>query len=271
MLADNKTEFARLGWGPYHWCERWGDQKWFDNASSHLINYRGWPVHHANECYGQVGGVYNMMFNRDDMIHSAVNLQGCGLPQEIKEAIGEELWGPGAVDKPQFYTPMNESKARFTWWSLVTDILHDSLTLCNWVWPMTMSPTKARDYRGDLDLEAKFYTAVTGEQITTDELYKRAAKIMTLQRCNTMRGMGTKDLRNEHDKITEWVFTKQPDIPVFTEGTDKLDREDFQLALTLTYREFKWDEVNGCPSAEALDYYGGLEDVKADLQKVGLM
>jgi aldehyde:ferredoxin oxidoreductase len=270
-LAENKTEFAHLGWGPYDWCARWGDQKWFDDSHSHLINYRGWPVHHANECYAQVGGVYNMMFNRDDMIHSAVNLQGCGLPQEIKEAIGEELWGPGSVDKTNNYTPMNEPKARFTWWSIITDVLHDSLTLCNWVWPMTMSPTKARDYRGDLDLEAKFYTAVTGEQISTEELYKRAAKVMTLQRCNTMRGMGTKDLRNEHDKITEWVFTKDPDFKPFTEGTNKLDREDFQLALTMTYQEFKWDEVNGCPSAEGLDYYGGMEDVKADLQKVGLM
>jgi aldehyde:ferredoxin oxidoreductase len=271
MLADNKTEFARLGWGPYDWCPRWDDMKWFDNSSSHLINYRGWPVHHAIECYGQVGGVYNMMFNRDDMIHSAVNLQGCGLPQEIKEAIGAELWGEGSVDKPQNYTPMNEAKARFTWWSLVTDILHDSLTLCNWVWPMTMSPTKARNYRGDLDLEAKFYTAVTGEQISTDELYKRSAKIMTLQRCNTMRGMGTKDMRNEHDKITEWVFTKHPDIQPFNEGTDKMERQDFQLALTMTYREFKWDEENGCPTAESLDYYGDMEDVKAELKSVGLM
>lgn len=72
---------------------------------------------------------------------------------------------------------MNEHKANFCWWSIVTDVLHDSLTLCNWVWPMAQSPSKSRNYRGDLDLEAKFYKAVTGEDITTDELYKRAAKI----------------------------------------------------------------------------------------------
>ena len=59
---------------------------------------------------------------------------------------------------------MNDHKANFAWWSLVTDVLHDSLTLCNWTWPMTMSPTKARNYRGDLDLEAKFFKAVTGEE-----------------------------------------------------------------------------------------------------------
>ena len=33
-------------------------------------------------------------------------------------------------------------KAKFCWWSIVTDVLHDCLTLCNWVWPMTMSPSK---------------------------------------------------------------------------------------------------------------------------------
>ena len=88
---------------------------------------------------------------------------------------------------------MNDAKANFTWWSIVTDVLHDSLTLCNWVWPMAQSPSKSRNYRGDLDLEAKFYKAVTGEDITTDELYKRAAKIMTLQRANTVRGMTDKD------------------------------------------------------------------------------
>ena len=42
---------------------------------------------------GQVGGLYNMMFNRDDMIHSAVNFHGCGLPYELKEEMATEMWG----------------------------------------------------------------------------------------------------------------------------------------------------------------------------------
>ena len=149
---------------------------------------------------------------------------------------------------------MNEYKANFAWWSIVTDVLHDSLTLCNWVWPMTMSPTKARNYRGDLDLEAKFYKAVTGEDITTDELYRRAAAIMTLQRANTVRGMtdangtmGCNDMRNVHDVMTNWAFDKDPDKQAFTEGTDKMDREDFQTALTMVYERFGWDSQLGLP------------------------
>ena len=275
-IAANDSEIAYIGHGPIVWTERWNDPDWWNTPASTLINVRGWPVHHAHECFGQVGLLYNMVFNRDDMIHSAVNFQGCGLPFELKQQIAAEVWGDAsAIDPDKNYTPMNEYKANFAWWSIVTDVLHDSLTLCNWVWPMTMSPTKARDYRGDLDLEAKFMKAVTGEDVTTEDLYKMGAKITTLQRANTARGMvgangqmGTNDFRNVHDVVTEWPFTMDPDIEVFTEGTNKMDKEDFQTALTMMYECFGWDPELGCPTAECLDYYD-MPDVKEDLAALG--
>ena len=277
-IAANDSEIAYIGHGPIVWTERWNDPDWWNTPASTLINVRGWPVHHAHECFGQVGLLYNMVFNRDDMIHSAVNFQGCGSPFELKQQIAAEVWGDAsAIDPDKNYTPMNEYKANFAWWSIVTDVLHDSLTLCNWVWPMTMSPTKARDYRGDLDLEAKFMKAVTGEDVTTEDLYKMGAKITTLQRANTARGMvgangqmGTNDFRNVHDVVTEWPFTMDPDIEVFTEGTNKMDKEDFQTALTMMYECFGWDPELGCPTAECLDYYD-MPDVKEDLAALGLL
>lgn len=277
-IAANDSEIAYIGHGPIVWTERWNDPDWWNTPASTLINVRGWPVHHAHECFGQVGLLYNMVFNRDDMIHSAVNFQGCGLPFELKQQIAAEVWGDAsAIDPDKNYTPMNEYKANFAWWFIVTDVLHDSLTLCNWVWPMTMSPTKARDYRGDLDLEAKFMKAVTGEDVTTEDLYKMGAKITTLQRANTARGMvgtngqmGTDDFRNVHDVVTEWPFTMDPDIEVFTEDTNKMDKEDFQTALTMMYECFGWDPELGCPTAECLDYYD-MPDVKEDLAALGLL
>lgn len=270
-IARNDNEMAYVAHGPIVWCRRWDDMGWFDTQASTLINYRGWPVHHAHECFGQVGLLYNMVFNRDDMIHSAVNFQGCGLPLDVKRQIAAEVWGgEDAIDGNKDYTPMNEHKARFAWWSVVTDVLHDSLVLCNWVWPMTMSPTSARDYRGDLDLESKFFKAVTGEDMSTDELYDAANKIVTLQRCNTIRGMHTNDLRNQHDTVTEWPFTMNPDQQPFTKGTIKMDHDDWNTALRMFYREFGWDEDKGCPTASQLDNYG-LQDVKADLQSKNLI
>lgn len=34
-----------------------------------------------------------------------------------------------------------------------------------------------------------------------------------------------------------WVFDKDPQIPVFTEGTDKMDRDDMHASLTMFYKE----------------------------------
>lgn len=277
-IAQNDSELAYIGHGTYVWTERWNDMGWNNTAASCMINPRGWPVHHSQECFAQVGMLYNALFNRDDMIHSAVNFQGCGLPMELKKQIAAEVWGgEDAIDPDKDYTPMNQSKANFCWWSVVTDVLHDSLTLCNWVWPMTVSPVKARDYRGDLDLEAKFFNAVTGENVSTEDLYEMGAKIMTLQRANTERGMtdaagnmGTNDFRTYHDIYTEWPFTKDPDIEVFTPGTDKMDKEDIQRGLTMLYANFGWDEQLGCPTAECLDAYG-MDDVKANLEELGLL
>lgn len=92
-IAANDSEIAYIGHGPIVWTERWNDPDWWNTPASTLINVRGWPVHHAHECFGQVGLLYNMVFNRDDMIHSAVNFQGCGLPFELKQQIAAEVWG----------------------------------------------------------------------------------------------------------------------------------------------------------------------------------
>ena len=91
-IAANDSEIAYIGHGPIVWTERWNDPDWWNTPASTLINVRGWPVHHAHECFGQVGLLYNMVFNRDDMIHSAVNFQGCGLPFELKQQIAAEVW-----------------------------------------------------------------------------------------------------------------------------------------------------------------------------------
>ena len=93
---------------------------------------------------------------------------------------------------------------------------------------------------------------------------------MTLQRANTIRGMGTTDMRNQHDIMTAWPFDKDPDIPAFSPGTDKMEREDFQKGLTMLYKEFHWDEETGALTRESLEYYD-LGDVADDLEQLGLL
>ncbi|MEG0756913.1 MAG: aldehyde ferredoxin oxidoreductase C-terminal domain-containing protein, partial [Raoultibacter sp.] len=73
-----------------------------------------------------------------------------------------------------------------------------------------------------------------------------------------------------HDRITDWVFDHDPDKKAFTEGTIKIDRDDFQTALSMVYAKFGWDEELGCPTEACLDDYG-MTDVKEELQTLNLL
>lgn len=112
---------------------------------------------------------------------------------------------------------------------------------------MTVSPLKSRNYRGDLDLEAKFF-GQSPVMKPRRRVWTAAERIFTLHRAYTVKLMQTKDMRNEHDLICSRVFDKDPKIPVFTEGTDKMDREDMRQSLTMFYQEMGWDRV-GLPNA----------------------
>lgn len=74
---------------------------------------------------------------------------------------------------------------------------------------------ESRNYRGDLALEAKFFKAITGEEMTQEKLDLAAERIFTLHRAYTVKLMQTKDMRNEHDLICSRVFDKDPQIGLY--------------------------------------------------------
>lgn len=106
--------------------------------------------------------------------------------------------------------------------------------------------------------------------MTQEKLDLAAERIFTLHRAYTVKLMQTKDMRNEHDLICSPVFDKDPQIPVFTEGTDKMDRDDMHASLTMFYKEMGWDPQLGCPTRETLQRLG-LEDIAADLAAHNLL
>lgn len=271
-IAYKEGELSHLGDGAYWVAKRWdfGDDYW-NNPKYGLWSRLGFPKHHSNETNGQVGSLISCMFNRDAQSHTLVNLVGSGLPIEIqKEVVAEIVGSPDGIDPPLNYSPMNEYKAKLAKWAIVKNCLHDSLTLCNWMWPMTVSPHKSRNYRGDLALESKFMTVVTGENYTEESLDLAAERVFTLHRALTVKNMNTINMREEHDGMTDWVFDKDPDIKAFTPGTDKMDREDMQVALTMFYKEMGWDEKTGAPTKETLNRLG-MSDVAAELERLNLL
>jgi len=271
-IAMKEGVFSKLGMGSYWIAKEWnfGEDFWHDKGNG-FWSRLGFPKHHSSETAGQVGAIISCMFNRDAQCHTHVNLTGSGLPTSIQKEVAAELFGSGdALDAPSNYTKMNVYKAKFAKWSIIRNCLHDSLTLCNWMWPMMVSPSKDRNYRGDTGLEAEFLSLVTGENISEEELDLAGERIFTLHRALTVKQMKTTDMRNKHDDMTDWIFDMDPDVKAFTPGTIKLDREDMQTALTMFYKEMGWDEKTGAPTRATLERLG-MKDVADQLAKLNLL
>jgi aldehyde:ferredoxin oxidoreductase len=165
---------------------------------------------------------------------------------------------------------MNPYKARKARWSLLRKELHDSLSLCNWMGPWIAAPLKERGYRGDDGMESKLYSLCTGDRKSSVELDHVAERIFTLHRALTIRGMATRDMRAQHDKVPEWAFQDPEDRPAFTKGTNRLQEADMEKARDMLYKEMGWDVSSGAPTAGTYKKLG-LEEVAKDLAKEDLL
>ena len=180
------------------------EKLWPELAAQHqangapAINYvkMGHIKHHFTESTDtvQAAALINMLWNRDPMCHTHTNYTGNGLPVALQNEIFNELFGPftggdaidGDLVAPEYMpTPMNQAKAVFAKLCILYLELHNSMTLCNYTLPGWASPLKSRNYRGDKDIEAKFFTAVTGESVTRQDMETTGLRIITLFRAHT--------------------------------------------------------------------------------------
>jgi aldehyde:ferredoxin oxidoreductase len=253
------------------------EKRWPEMVDAHKKEYdlqafkMAHAKHHSNESGGQVGTLINMIYNRDPMCHTHTNFSGSGLPLTLMKDIAAELFGtPDAFETDSNYKPMNKGKAVFTRMSLVYMELHNSLTACNYTLPTWTSPRKDRKYRGDVDMEAKVLSAVTGENTTRAVIEKTGLRILTLFRALTALHMNEKDMRNKHDIINDWIFDYPKDKPAFTAGVNRMDRADMELAKDMLYAELGWDKTTGMPTRATLDSLG-LTYAADALGKAGLL
>jgi aldehyde:ferredoxin oxidoreductase len=272
-IAGKEGELGTaLGLGTGSMLERWGipESEWKEDKE--LVYWHlGFPKHHANEDAGQCGVIINTQYNRDCQCHSHCNFVRNGLPIEVQKRLAGEIWGsPDAVDPIGAYTPMNVYKARMAKWSVVRKELHDSLSMCNWMGPWVASPLKERGYRGDDSLESMFYSLATGDKKSRQELDEAGERIFNLHRALTIRDMGTKEMRKEHDAIPAWVFKDASGKPPLTKGTIHMDKEDIKKAMDMYYEEMGWDKETGAPAASTYQKFG-LAKVAEELGKKGLL
>ncbi len=272
-IAHKEGELGvALGLGTGAMLDRWNipEKEW---TQDHNLLYwkMGHPKHHSNEDAGQCGVIINTQYNRDPQCHSHSNFTRNGLPIEVQKQLANDIWGSAdAVDAVAAYTPMNVYKAKMAKWALFRKELHDSLSLCNWMGPWIASPLKERGYRGDDSIESMLYSLATGDKKSREELDHMAERIFLLHRALTIRGMGTKEMRREHDTVPDWVFTDPAGKAPFTKGTNRMDIDDIQLSMDLFYDEMGWDRKTGSPKRDVYQKFGLLE-MAEDLNKKGLL
>ena len=243
---------------------------WSDDHRT-LYWSNGHPKHHTNEDDGQLGCVLNCMWNRDPMAHAHVNFTRSGLPIKEMKHIAKVTWGDeSAVDQIGDYTPTNTYKMKRLQWVIARTELHNMLGLCSWMAPWEYCPDEKNQYVGDPNMEAKIFSAVTGVNMTGDDLDKDGIRAWMLQRVYTMRQLGSSNMRKDHDLVPGWIYTDPKDRKPFTKGTVRMDPDDINKSFDIFFEQVGCDKETGVPTTDTLKAYR-LDFVIPVLQKEGLI
>lgn len=271
-VAYREGEFGRwLGETTPVWLKHFGmtEEQWQKEPAA-LYWAVGHTKHHSNENDGQIGVVLNSMFNRDPMCHAHINFSTCGLPLALQKKIAAKYWGDeSAVDGLMDYRPTSKAKMVRLQWCIARTELHNMLGICSWTAPWELSPLKEQGYIGDINMEAKVFKAVTGINMSMEELDKAALRSFVMLRLYTQRQLKTKDMRHVHDKYPEWIFMDKKGKKPFTKGTIVMDRADIEKSFDIFYDVMGFDK-NGCPTEATIKNYK-LDWTLPALKKEGLL
>jgi len=217
-----------------------------------------------------VDGLLWAVHHRDphDSMHNYIGLSyWSNLPVELQRAIAKEVYGSEeaahSIGEPRYCQAEAQAAAIVQQRSCIKD----ALTLCDWCWPMLVSPYEDRTppFIGDTSLESKLFSSATGIEMTEAELNKAGERIYNLIRAVMVREMGTRDMRHDHDVLPDHYF----DHPCPTTQSPPVDREKFDALLGMYYELKGWDE-DGLPTRSKLEELD-LGDVADELEKLGLL
>jgi len=176
--------------------------------------------------------------------------------------ISQKIWGyPDALE------PTFENKAPVAIWSQNQHMLIDSLPLCDFAFPQVVRPFKNRedwlsseDISGDLDLDRRFLTAVTGIEMSHVDLNRIAERAFTLERLMLARAGRSRKM--------EEGLAPHFKLPCRQDGT-LIDEAGFSRLLDEYYTARGWDLELGWPTTDLLKSLE-LENAVAELDELRL-
>lgn len=199
----------------------------------------GFSGHYDPRAY-IVDGLLWAMYSRDpfDHAHEDTNIVfWSGVSWEEKRQLAQQAYGSEEAIHPLGQPKYDEHEAKAAIIVENRSNVKDALTLCDWLYPIVLDPATGKC--GDLTIESKFLTAVTGVEISQEELLKTGERLWNLERAI----MVLEGRRREHDTLPDLYFTyPQKELncpPLSREGWEKLKDHYYTLR--------GWDPKTGIP------------------------
>lgn len=209
--------------------------------------------------------------NRDAMVsHSYVSmLWGAAftIGQDALTAVPEKIFPLlkpvmkavyGSEEAAEFFAPDGKS-LNWKWTAPVVkryheySLLKDSYIVCDILFPYIFNANSS-DHVGDISLESRLYSAVTGIDMSLEESFQKGEMLCTLE-----RALAVRDGRTSQDDILHKVYLEKEDA-----GGRKYLLEDLERSKSDYYGLMGWDVKSGVPTRTTLEKFG-LKDVAEGL------
>ncbi|MFC1873588.1 aldehyde ferredoxin oxidoreductase C-terminal domain-containing protein, partial [Chloroflexota bacterium] len=188
---------------------------------------------------------------------------------DVFRSIAQRFWGSELAADLSTY----EGKALAAIKIQNRQYVKESLILCDWIWPIT-HVEYSNDHIGDPTLENQVFTAVTGEEMGEEGLYRFGERIL-----NTQRAISVREARGS-DTIPEFHFTTpqksiigNPEAvapgkngEIFVKKGAVLDKAKFEEIKKEFYGLRGWDADSGLQTKEKLRELD-LGDIAVELEK----
>ncbi|MFC1848330.1 aldehyde ferredoxin oxidoreductase N-terminal domain-containing protein [Chloroflexota bacterium] len=249
------------------------------SKAGHLLSYcpRTFPAHsllYAMEPRQAVNQLHEMGLVLFQWVNWARGLEGAYLSSDVFRKIAARFWGSELAADFSTYDGKALAAARIQ----DREYAKECLILCDFTWPVTH--TLAGDHVGDPSIDSIMLSAVTGAEVTEEELYYTGERVYNLQRAIHIRE-GHKG--RESDMIPDALFTMplkghamnpQAQAPGKDgEITSRIgmvvDRGEFERMKGEYYELRGWDKASGLQTKEKLEELD-LPEVAQELGTKGL-
>ncbi len=235
----------------------------FGGYREHWTYLGGFPTGYAVPALGLMWA----LDNRDAMVsHSYISmLWGAAfkIGQNALTAVPDEIFPIlkpvmkavyGSEEAAEFLQPDGKS-LNWKWAAPVVkryhehSVLKDCYIVCDILFPYLFNANTA-DHVGDTSLESRLYSAVTGDEMSEEESYRKGQMLCTLE-----RAIAARDGRTRGDDTLHDIYFDKEDA-----GGRKYLRADMERSKSEYYKLMEWDVESGVPTHSTLERLG-LKDV----------